>query len=229
MIPAAIEADRVRRLEILNLKLEASELRTKAELVRLRGQLEPHFLLNTLNLIAGLVGTDNERARAVLVSLGDLLQDTLSEHSELQPISSEIGWLRRYVEILETRHGDRLRVEWSVDSAAETALVPRLLLQPLVENAIRHGALRRKGGGRVVVDVRRCDSDLECTISDDGPGLGKPRVGALGVENVKARVELHFPTGTFDLKDSESGGARAVIRIPFTTASQRRSHLETRE
>jgi two-component sensor histidine kinase len=218
VIPAAVDSERVRRLEIQNLRLEAAELRSKAELVRLRGQLEPHFLLNTLNLVAGLVGVDTDRARSVLVALGDLLEDALAEHADLRSVADEIDWLRRYVEILESRHGDMLRVTWDIDAAARSALVPRLILQPLVENAIQHGALRRRGGGTVRVGVARDGDDVVCTVVDDGPGpgVGKPRPGAVGVENVRSRLAVHFPTAVFDLGACPNGGTRARMQLPFT-------------
>lgn len=223
VIPGAAERERARWAEISTLKSEAERLRSEAELARLRGQLEPHFLLNTLNLIAGLVGTDTERARAVLVSLGDLLRDTLSDHSDLQTVEEEIRWLRRYVEVLEARHGALLQVDWRVDSGAQDGLVPRLILQPLVENAICHGALRRKGGGKILVQVRRAGTLIECEIADDGPGLGKARDGGIGLGNVKRRIALHFPGGALNLESDQSGGTRAIVRIPYTVATHDRS------
>jgi len=215
LLPPALEAERVRMLELDNLRLDATELRTRAEVDRLRSQLEPHFLLNTLNLISGLVTADPERARTVLVTLGDLLQDALVDHADLHTVESELAWLRRYVEILEARHGDMLRVHWHVEPLVEPALLPRLLLQPLLENAIRHGALRRKTGGVVAIHVARVDDVLTCAIVDDGPGLGSKRSGAVGLDNVRRRLAVYFPTGRFEI-DSDEAGTRAVVTVPFT-------------
>jgi len=215
VLPSALEAERVRTLEVENLRLEATELRTRAEVDRLRSQLEPHFLLNTLNLISGLVTADPERARTVLVTLGDLLQDALVDHDDLHTVDRELAWLRRYVEILEARHGDMLRVSWQVAPLVEAALVPRLLLQPLLENAIRHGALRRKTGGRVTIHVDRVHDMLVCAIVDDGPGLGSNRPGAVGLDNVRRRLAVHFPAGQLALV-SDAGGTRATVSVPFT-------------
>jgi signal transduction histidine kinase len=218
VVPQAVERDRARRVEIAALKLEARQLRAEAELLRLRGQLEPHFLLNTLNLIAGLVGTDAERARSVLSTVGELLRDTLVQHAEMQPIDDEVRWLQRYVEVLEARHGDLLQVTWVIEARARAGLVPRMILQPLVENAIRHGALQREGGGRVAVRARCVSDMLECEVRDDGPGPGATRDGAIGLENVRRRVALCFPTGSLTLEPGSSGGTRAILRVPYTVA-----------
>jgi hypothetical protein len=214
-LPPALEAERVRTLEIENLRLEANELRIRAEVERLRSQLEPHFLLNTLNLISGLVTADPERARTVLVTLGDLLQDALVDHDDLHTIDRELVWLRRYVEILEARHGDMLRVHWHVAPLVEAALLPRLLLQPLLENAVRHGALRLKTGGSVAIHIDRMQDLLVCAIVDNGPGLGGDRPGAVGLDNVRRRLAVHFPTGQLALL-SDAAGTRATVSVPFT-------------
>ncbi len=228
LLPGAAERDRVRQIEIRGLKREAQQLRTEAELIRLRGQLEPHFLLNTLNLIAGLVGSDTERARSVLVSLGDLLRDTLSEQSDVQTVAEEIHWLQRYLDVLEARHGDLLRVRWVIDAGARSAIVPRLILQPLVENAIRHGALRRKGGGTVTVRVQCRDQVLACEVEDDGPGLGALHEGAIGLDNVRRRIALHCPTGSLDLSSNQDRGTRATVRLPYVVTRSHQLHLERR-
>lgn len=228
LFPSALEAERVRTLELGNVQLEANELRMRAEVERLRSQLEPHFLLNTLNLISGLVTADPERARTVIVTLGDLLQDALVEHEDLHTVERELAWLRRYVEILEARHGDMLRVHWRVAPMVESALLPRLLLQPLLENAIRHGALRSKAGGSVAIHVTRSHDALHCTIVDDGPGLGANRPGAVGLDNVRRRLAVHFPTGALTIASDEAG-TRATVTLPFTEPTPNApSHQDTR-
>jgi signal transduction histidine kinase len=218
ILPAATQRDHARQIEISGLKRTAQQLRTEAELIRLRGQLEPHFLLNTLNLIAGLVGSDTERARSVLVSLGDLLRDTLSEQSDVHTVAEEIHWLQRYLDVLEARHGDLLRVRWFIDAGARNAIVPRLILQPLVENAIRHGALRCKGGGTITVRVQCKDKMLECEVEDDGPGLGTSHEGAIGLDNVRKRIALHCRTGSLDLSSDQGRGTRAIVQMPYAVA-----------
>ncbi len=216
--PASLEEHRSRDHEVSTLRSEASALREKAELARLRGQLEPHFLLNTLNLVSSLVTTQPETARSVIASLGDLLRDALLDRGEHQTLGEEIAWLRRYVEILEVRHGAMLRVVWELDPSANDLLIPRLLLQPLIENAVLHGALRRKGGGTVTISIAWDDAKerrwLRCVITDDGPGpRGPTRPGAVGMTNVRRRLQLAYPEATLRLEALAEGTA-AIVELP---------------
>lgn len=215
VIPSADEDRRLHALEVQNLRLEAKELKTESELIRLRAQLEPHFLLNTLNLVAGLVTLDPNKARDVLATLGELLSDALSESRELCTLEEELSWLRRYMDILTARHGSLLQVTWQIDEGAQRALFPRLLLQPLVENAVRHGALRKRFGGKVTVRAERRTLEgrdsLVCTVQDDGPGLGAPREGAIGLENVRRRLALGRPPGELTMHSDESGTTARVV------------------
>jgi signal transduction histidine kinase len=202
-------------------RLETEQLRVTSELARLRSQLEPHFLLNTLNTIAGLVTQDPREARRLLGCLGDLLRDSLEAQAEVRTLDDEIAWLRRYAEILESRHGDALGFQWDVRPDAGSVLLPALLLQPLVENAVQHGALCRAGGGRVHVHaaLRPGDSGrttLVCTVTDNGPGLPAtaPRPGALGLHTVRRRLELRCPGAALHLRSS-SAGTSAIVEIPL--------------
>jgi len=220
VFPRALEQEKIAALQVANLELEAAQLRTQTELARLRGQLEPHFLLNTLNLISGLVGMDVEKARRTIVNLGDLLRDALEPHEECQSIEDEIHWLERYSEILAVRHGPSLTFEWDVEPRARAACLPRLLLQPLVENAILHGALRAEGKtGTVAVRVRIATSPsdrIEISVEDNGPGLitDSTRAGAVGIGNVRRRLELMQPDATFTLTHDD-GGTRARLSFPY--------------
>ncbi|HEX7666865.1 MAG TPA: histidine kinase, partial [Polyangiaceae bacterium] len=214
VFPYAVETARVRRLE-------AQTLRSEAELAHLRAHLEPHFLLNTLNTIAGLVGEDPREARRLIVCLGDLLREAVQDRNEFQSLDRQITWLRRYAEILEARHSTILRFDWDIDSEAGAVMLPRLLLQPLVENAVKHGALKRTGGsGKVLVRTKReADGALVCTVEDNGPGLeGETREGAFGVESVKKRLDLAAPGSTLTF-ESSSEGTKAVVRVPASKAA----------
>jgi signal transduction histidine kinase len=212
--PFAVESAGVRALE-------AKNLRSQAELTRLRAHLEPHFLLNTLNAIAGLVTEDPREARRLLACLGDLLRDAVQETGEVQRLDEQIAWLRRYASILEARHRGALRFRWDVAPDCEPALMPRLLLQPLVENAVKHGALMRgDGDGEVVVRAaRRGDGALVCTIEDNGPGMSDVdvRAGAFGLQAVRRRLELE--SGRASLRLESSGqGTKSIVEFAAVQA-----------
>jgi signal transduction histidine kinase len=211
VLPIAVEDARVRALE-------ADKLRTLAELARLRSHLEPHFLLNTLNAIAGLVTEDPRKARQLIGTLGDLLRDSVNPDDEMQTLDAQIEWLRRYAQILETRHAGHLAFHWKVDGGTRRALLPRLLLQPLVENAVKHGALMRAGGGEITVRTELAFGEkLICTIEDNGPGIpnGGTRPGAFGLLSVRRRLALRYAdAGTLRLESSPTG-TRSVVELPL--------------
>jgi signal transduction histidine kinase len=195
-----------------------SDLRREAERARVRAALEPHFVLNTLNAISGLIGESPETARELVGDLGDLLRDVvrLSEQ-EVQPAASELAWLQRYARILEARHPGRLAFEWSLDPGAAGVRVPVLLLQPLLENAIQHGALRRPSGGRIRVDIRVAAGALRCTIEDDGPGMPAtpPAHGGdrpHGLELTRRRLACDAPGSTL-VVDATPTGTRATVQL----------------
>jgi LytS/YehU family sensor histidine kinase len=212
--PFAVEGARVR-------DLEAQQLRSEAEVTRLRAHLEPHFLLNTLNAIAGLVTEEPREARRLLVCLGDLLRDAVQESSDLQPLDKQMAWLRRYAQILEARHRGTLAFEWEVAPDCEAELMPRLLLQPLVENAVQHGALQRSdGAGQVTVRVsRKDDGSLVCVVEDNGPGMpdSDVRAGAFGLQAVRRRIELEAPEASLRLESSPRG-TRSIVEMPRPNA-----------
>jgi LytS/YehU family sensor histidine kinase len=207
--PSAVETARVRALEV-------RQVRTEAEVARLRAHLEPHFLLNTLNAIAGLVTEEPREARRLLVCLGDLLRDAVQETGEIQPLEKQIAWLRRYGEILEARHRGVLRFRWDLKPECAPFPLPRLLLQPLVENAVKHGALRREdGAGEVAVHAElKEDGTLVCVVEDNGPGMPDTdvRAGAFGLKAVRRRLELEAPRASLRL-ESSSKGTRSIVEI----------------
>lgn len=213
--PLAREDARVRALE-------AERLRTQAELARLRAHLEPHFLLNTLNAIAGLVTEDPDKACRLLGTLGDLLRDSVGPDGDMQTLDEQIVWLRRYALILEERYAGHLAFRWEVDATTRGALLPWLLLQPLVENAVKHGALMRAEGGEITVRTERVEGPrLVCTIEDNGPGLpsGETRPGAFGLVSVRLRLALRYPGAAALRLESSPAGTRSVVELPFEQPS----------
>ncbi len=205
--PQLMDDARVRELEI-------ARARQAAELMHLREHLQPHFLRNSLNTIAALLGEDPAEARNLLGALGDLLTDSIASSGPERTLGEEVAWLKRYAEILEARHRDTLRFVWDEEPRAATAVVPRLLLQPLLENAVMHGARARDGGGRVTLRTRALpNGGTRVEIEDNGPGFDPlhPPAEGLGLTLVRRRVELEA-RGTFRL-ESTANGTRAVVEL----------------
>lgn len=192
----------------------------KARLSALRMQLQPHFLFNSLNAIAELVHKDPEAADEMLVALASLLRLTLETSGEQElPLGRELEFVERYLAIEHVRLGDRLQVTYDLAPGTRDALVPVFLLQPLVENAVRHGLEARGGPGRLTISASCQDTALVLTISDNGPGLqpGKPLSEGIGLANTRARLrELYGAAGTLELRQAE--GFTVEIAIPFRTS-----------
>lgn len=212
----AIESNRSLRLR----ELRATELEARlsaAHLQLLRSQLQPHFLFNTLHAISSLMHRDVGAANEMLAQLGDFLRVTL-QRSEDQEISlkDELEVLERYLSIMRIRFGDRLTVSHEIDPSVLDTSVPQLLLQPLVENAIKHGVAPHAGPARVCIKAERLGDSVEIRVVDDGPGLpaGIVREG-LGLTNTRKRLEqLYGPAGQLTLHPLPRG-LEAVVRVPW--------------
>lgn len=212
----AVEAER-RRV------LAAETAARDAELRALRYQVHPHFLFNTLNAISTLVLEGHqEAATAMITRLADFFRATLEEQtSEEVPLQGELFLTSQYLEIEKLRLGERLRVDIKVDPALLSCRVPHLILQPLVENAIRHGIAPRRGSGRVAIDAHRQGDKLLIRVTDDGLGKQSRRDGdrngrGIGLTNINKRLqELYGDGGSLDLRWPETGGCQAVLTIPF--------------
>jgi signal transduction histidine kinase len=193
--------------------LAAESMRREAELAQLRSSLQPHFLLNTLHTVAALVVDEPLVARRLLAALGDLLRDALEPAPELRPLEADIHWLRRYAEILEVRHRGSLRFEWAIAPDTTVVLLPKLLLQPLLENAVKHGVLGRGAGGVVMVRTRFVDTALQLVVEDNGPGIPPGTQEGLGLRIVRERIGLAHSGARLCL-ESSSEGTCATIEIP---------------
>jgi len=203
--------------------LNTAQLETRlveAQLQALQRQLHPHFLFNTLNTVSGLIRTDPDGADRMIDRLGDLLRMTLHK-SGIHEVSlkEELDVLGKYVEIERTRFGDRLNVEMNVQPDTLDAQVPSLVLQPLVENAIRHGVAPNARPGWIAVHAERDNGDLVLQVRDNGDGLPPDRLIALnrgvGLDNTRARL-AHLYRDRFEFAFSNlERGFCVTIRIPF--------------
>lgn len=206
----------VRRTSDLRAAELAAEL-GQARLKALTAQIEPHFLFNTLNAISNRMHEDVEAADRMISSLGALMRAAYdSDNQVLVPLARELEWLRDYAAMMTERFRGRLAFEFTVAPGLEAAEVPRLLLQPLVENALRHGL--PDGRGNVTVDVARQGTKLLCTVSDDGMGIDDARIKpGTGLSNVARRLELLFPgTHSFTLAPGRCKGTVVTMSFPVS-------------
>ncbi|HKS10640.1 MAG TPA: histidine kinase [Pyrinomonadaceae bacterium] len=203
-------------------KYQEREFRlAQAQLQALRMQLHPHFLFNTLNAIAELVYSDPKTADRSIVSLSELLRFSLeSEKSQEVTLKKEIDFLEKHVEIQQTLMRDRLRVKMNIDPETLDARVPNMLLQPLVENAIKHGISPRPEGGNIEVYARRLDGKLYVEITDDGLGMPEQEDGnGLGLVNTRERLRhLYGEAQDFNLSSFPGRGVTIRISLPFKEA-----------
>ena len=198
-----------------------------AQLTVLRTQLHPHFLFNALNSISSLIFDQPDRAQKMLAQLGELLRATLSEGSAgAWTLRRELELLERYTAIERVRFGDRLRVDVDCEPETLDAVVPTLLLQPLVENAILHGIQPSMYGGTVRIGARRTARWLELEVDDDGMGLpahdGNGRRERIGLSNSRERLAMQFGDDqALGIASRDPSGTRVSIRIPWSTAEAR--------
>lgn len=212
------------RYELQRARLRSARLQTQlleARLQVLLLQLQPHFLFNTLNSIAELVHRDVARARQILARLGELVRSTFDRPgTQVVTVAEEADWLRAYAEIQETRFADALTIDFAIDPAVRGALLPRLLMQPLLENAVRHGIGQGGRGGRVLVQASRAGERLALRVVDNGAGFasGGVREG-VGLSLTRRRLEqLHGGDARLSLESSPGGGTTASIDLPLRLA-----------
>lgn len=199
--------------------LAAEGAQRRAELARLRSNLHPHFLLNTLNAVAGLLASEPAQARKLVIAIGELLQDALEENGEMRPLEQEVQWLRHYAAIFEIRHRGSIRFEWDLAKDTLAIPIPRLLLQPLLENAIEHGVLRRPGGGTIVLRSRSFDQGIRISVSDNGMGWSSDEPPGIGLRLVEERLLLAYPDARMKI-DAGNSGVSVMLEIPSVGNSQ---------
>lgn len=215
-----ISQERARRAAELEVRL------TSAKLQALRMQINPHFLFNTLNSIAALVYVNPRAADEMLGDLSELLRRSLDSMEEQEiPLAQELEFIGAYLSIEQKRFGERLRLEQSVPDELMKALVPALILQPLVENAIRHGIEPRRGPGLILIEAKQEDKQLRLMVRDNGKGLPDADVNSsirrgircgIGLANTQARLQgLYGQDQSFSFGKAEPQGCRVDIHLPF--------------
>lgn len=202
---------------------QLNEELSKAQLAALLRQMEPHFMFNTLNSIAGLVRDDRKGAAVdMIVGLGDLLRRASQDQKPEVTLAEEVEYLQRYIDIQKVRFGERLRYSADIPEALMEARVPSLLLQPLVENAIKHGLAERVAGGEIRVAATREDAVLRLTVYNDGPDFApdwESKSGGVGLANLRTRLRImHGDAADLSVRSAD-GGVEVIVTLPLADAA----------
>jgi two-component system, LytTR family, sensor kinase len=211
-------------------QLAAAHLQTKlaeAQLENLRLQLQPHFLFNTLNTISSVMYEDVHAADIMLTQLSDLLRLTLqASRTHEIPLAEELQIARLYLDLMQKRFEDKLRVSYAIDSALDNSLVPQLILQPLLENSLRHGMKPGNEVMNISIAAQRENGSLVLKVSDTGTGLGLMDSAVtfgrgVGLSNIRDRLAHLYGAGQeFSIGNRATGGAEVTLRVPYRTSPQ---------
>jgi sensor histidine kinase YesM len=222
MISYALESYRRLRNEEIRLARLMSQL-AKAELEALKVQLHPHFLFNTLNSISALIHSDPDLAETAIARLSELLRMTMETSGQTRvALRNELDFTERYLELQQMRFGDRLTVQRSLAPETLDALVPNLILQPIVENAIRHGIAGLTEGGRIELKASQERGQLVLSVFDNGPGIDidhkRSDAGGFGLRSTRERLlHLYGDKAGVAIVSPDTGGTGVVLKMPFET------------
>ncbi|MDD2701898.1 MAG: histidine kinase [Sideroxydans sp.] len=197
-------------------EIESERRETEAQLKMLQAQIEPHFLFNTLANVGSLIDEQPAQARKLLERLNDWLRIALQRTRSAQTtLGEELDMLENFLQILKTRFGERLRWAISADAQARQLAFPPMLLQPLVENAVRHGIEPKLGGGEIAIRAEHAGDTLRIAVSDSGVGLQAKGGTGTGLVNVRERLgALYGPQARLYLQDNADGGVTAILELP---------------
>lgn len=189
----------------------------EARLAALQSQLNPHFLFNALNTVASLVRTNPQAAEHTVENLSDVLRRTLERTADLfRTLGDEIEYLRAYLAIEKERFGERLNIEWSIAAGLEGVVIPTMTLQPLVENAVKHGIAPRRSGGRVRIAATREVGRLRLAVEDDGEGFPARYEEGMGLSNLRKRLETMYGAEASLRIESSASGSRVTVDLPVS-------------
>ena len=209
-----------RTLYVYGRRQAAAVERARAELAEarvqaLQAQMNPHFLFNTLNTVASLVRRDPTSAERTVEHLSSVLRRTLDRSTRpMSTVADEIDYVRAYLAIEQQRFGDRLQVEWRVDSWTRSRTIPTMTLQPLVENALKHGISGRLDGGAIRIAITEVGGGLRLIVEDDGPGFASPYRDGTGLGNLRQRLEAQYGSTASLRVEHPPVGARVVLDLP---------------
>jgi two-component system sensor histidine kinase AlgZ len=191
----------------------------QARIAALQARIRPHFLYNSINAVLSLIRSEPRRAEGALEDLADLFRVLMSDNSALTPLSKEIDIARQYLAIEELRLGDRLRVAWRVDRMPADALVPALLLQPLVENAVYHGIEPLEEGGEIAIEVGGTAEELLIRLTNPLRAGGDHHAGnRMALANIRERLQLHFDAEASLQARARGPTYEVTLRLPYITA-----------
>jgi two-component system, LytTR family, sensor kinase len=205
---------------------EQEKLLLAAKIEALKSQINPHFLFNTLTSVSSLIRSQPETARAVIQKLSGLLRKLLRSHEQFVTLREELDSIDEYLDIEVVRFGPRLGVHKDIAPDTLDVIVPSMILQPLVENAIKHGLTRKVGTGRITLRSRRHDDHLVLDVEDDGIGISDERLqtamsSGIGLSNVHERLRVIYgATGRIELRGAPGRGACAHLEIPILVAEE---------
>ncbi|MBX2877618.1 MAG: histidine kinase [Saprospiraceae bacterium] len=213
-----IKESRIRRENAVK-AAELERLLVQSELEALQMRLNPHFFFNTLNTISSLIYDQPAKADQLITHLGDFFRKVLTvQDKALHPIREEIRLTEQYIAIMKGRFEENLQVDFSIDTAAEQAMTPILLFQPLVENAIQYG-MKHKNTCHATISITKHADQLHCKVEDDGPGIAEgrfPQQMGIGLHTVMSRLERLYPDQhQFSLHNKEEGGLCIEIKFPY--------------
>ena len=193
----------------------------EARIQALQARIRPHFLYNSINAVLSLMRSDPRRAERALEDLADLFRVLMADNRTLAPIGNEIELARQYLAIEELRLGDRLRVRWKIDGMPADALVPPLVLQPLIENAVYHGIEPSDKGGEIEIDVALAGKQLVMALRNPVPAGGAKHVAGnkMAILNIRERLQLHFDAEASMRSEVKDGAYLVTIRIPYLTTA----------